>query len=91
MDPDWEPGIRRGVKRLDISASTVIPANIDFAGIPQTLIGPMDWSVDFIDLSTMDVFKYGAIHSDYMIKQGYGTLVARMGSNIPVQLSTPAT
>ncbi len=76
---------------LDVSASTVIPADMDFAGIPQTWIGPMDWGVDLKDLSTMDYFKYGFIYHNFMVKQGYGTVVARMGAEIPVKLNTPVT
>ena len=51
----------------------------------------MDWGVDFKNLSTMDVYNYGTIHTNYMVRQGYGTVVARMGADIPVQLNTPAT
>ncbi len=82
---------KAGREGLDVPASTVIPADLDFAGIPQTWMGPMDWAVDFEDLSTMDVWMYGDIESNYMIKEGYGTLVARMGADVPVKLNTPAT
>ena len=82
---------RAGREGRDIPASTVIPADMDFAGIPQTWMGPMDWAVDFEDLSTMDFWEYGDIGSNYMIKEGYGTLVSRMGAGLPVQLNAPAT
>jgi monoamine oxidase len=80
-----------GSKGQDVSAASVIPSDLDFVGTAQTWIGPMDWAVDMRDLSTMDVYKYGPIHTNYMVRQGYGTIVARMGQNIPVQLNTPAT
>ena len=51
----------------------------------------MDWAVDFQDLSTQDVWNYGVIESHYMIKEGYGTLVARMGAGLPVRTMIPAT
>lgn len=82
---------RAGRKGLDVPAASVIPADLDFAGIPQTWMGAMDWSVDFENLSTMDVWSYGEVESNYMIKEGYGTLVARMGAGLPVQINTPAT
>ena len=82
---------RSGREGRDVPASTVIPADMDFAGSVQTWMGPMDWAVDFEDLSTLDVWSYGDIGSNYMIKQGYGSLVARMGAGLPVQLKTPAT
>jgi len=82
---------KAGREGRDVPASSVIPADMEFAGVPQTWMGPMDWAVDFDNLSTMDVWKYGDIESNYMIKEGYGTLVARMGAGLPVQLNTPAT
>jgi monoamine oxidase len=82
---------RAGRQGLDVPASTVIPGDMEFAGIPQTWMGAMDWAVDFKDLSTMDYWEYGDIGSNYMIKEGYGALVARMGGELPVQLNTPAT
>jgi len=80
-----------GIKGQDVAASTVIPADMPFVGTAQSWIGPMDFAVDLKDLSTMDYYRYGAIHSNYMVRQGYGTVVARMGANLPVQLNTPAT
>ncbi len=80
-----------GSKGRDVSAKSVIPGDMDYAGVAQTWIGPMDWGVDFKNLSTMDVYNYGTIHTNYMVRQGYGTVVARMGADIRVQLNTPAT
>ncbi len=80
-----------GREGRDVPASTVAPSDMDFAGSVQTWMGPMDWAVDYPDLSTMDVWEYGDIGSNYMIKEGYGTLVARMGAGLPVQLNAPAT
>ena len=79
-----------GKAGLDVSAASVMPDDIDrmkFAGLCQTWIGPMDFSVDFKDLSVQDWWQYGEVPSNYMIKQGYGALVARMGENLPVKLN----
>ncbi len=75
----------------DVPAASVIPKDLKYSGVAQTWIGPMDWGVDLVDLSTMDHFNYGDIGSNYLIKEGYGTLVAQMGAGLPVQLNTPAT
>lgn len=75
----------------DVAASSVVPADLDFAAVPQTWTGPMDWGVDFDDLSTMDIWNYADLGANYMIKEGYGSLVARMGAGLPVQLQTLAT
>ena len=78
---------------LDVSAASVMPdsfGDMKFAGLSQTWLGPMDYSVDFEDLSVQDWWQSGEVPSRYMIKQGYGTLVARMGQDLPVILNTPA-
>jgi monoamine oxidase len=85
---------KAGRAGLDVSAASAMPDNFGdmmFAGLSQTWMGPMDFSVDFEDLSVQDWWQYGEVPSNYMIKQGYGTLVARMGENLPVKLNTPAT
>ncbi len=85
---------KAGRAGLDVSAASVMPDNFGdmmFAGLSQTWMGPMDFSVDFEDLSVQDWWQYGEVLSNNMIKQGYGTLVARMGENLPVKLNTPAT
>ncbi len=79
-----------GEKGLDVSAASVVPQGLPFAGVPMTWIGPMDWSVDFPDLSTMDYWESADFEAYFMIKEGYGTLVAHMGAGLPVQLNTPA-
>ncbi len=85
---------KAGRAGLDVSAASVMPDDFGemmFAGLSQTWMGPMDFAVDFEDLSVQDWWQYGEVPSNYMIKQGYGTLVARMGENLPVKLNTPAT
>jgi monoamine oxidase len=82
---------KAGRQGLDVAASSVVPEGLDYAGIAKTWMGPMDWAVDFDHLSTMDLWEYGDIGASYMIKEGYGTLVTRMGAGLPVQLNTPAT
>jgi len=79
---------------LDVSAASAMPddfSGMKFSGLSQTWTGPMDFSVDFEDLSVQDWWQSGDAPSSNMIKQGYGTLVARMGENLPVKLNTPAT
>ena len=79
---------------LDVSAASAMPddfGEMKFAGLSQTWMGPMDFAVDFEDLSVQDWRQYGDTPNRYMIKQGYGTLVARMGEDLPVKLNTPAT
>ncbi len=79
-----------GEKGLDVAAASVVPQGLPLAGIPMTWIGPMDWSVDFADLSTMDYWEAADFEAYFMIKEGYGTLVAELAAGLPVRLNTPA-
>jgi len=75
----------------DVSAASVVPKDLPFSGIPQTWIGPMDWGVDFDDLSTMDWWMSNDAEVYFLVKEGFGALVERYGQGLPVQLNTPAT
>lgn len=75
----------------DVAASTVIPANLPFSAAVQGWIGPMDHGVDFADLSTADFNVYAELETDYLVREGMGSLVALLGEGLPVRLSTAAT
>jgi len=82
---------KAGRAGLDVPASTVVPADLEYAGIAQSWIGPMDWGVDFKDLSTLDNWEAADPNPNLMIKQGHGAIVSRLGAGLPVKLNTPAT
>ena len=94
-DREWSATLRAlkeaGKAGLDVAASTVIPEDREFVGVSQTWIGAMDWGVDFKDLSTQDNFNAADSAPNYMVKQGHGLLVKKLGEGMPVQLRTPAT
>ena len=50
----------------------------------------MDFGVDFADLSTADFNVYADLETNYLIREGLGTVVASMADGLPIQLSTPA-
>ena len=79
-----------GSEGLDVAASSVMPS-MPFVGTSQTWIGPMDMGVDFKDLSTRDYWNGASDRPSYLIKEGFGALVARFGNELPVKLNTPAT
>ena len=76
---------------LDVAASTVIPKDLEYSGISQSWIGPMDWGVDFKDLSTKDNYESADTPPSYMVKEGHGAIAARLGQGLPVELNVPAT
>lgn len=75
----------------DVAASEVIPADLPFSAAVQTWMGALDFGVDFTDLSTADYNAFGDYAIDYLVREGYGALVAKLGEAIPVKLSTPVT
>ncbi|GAB5467633.1 MAG: NAD(P)/FAD-dependent oxidoreductase [Rhodospirillales bacterium] len=81
---------KAGQAGLDVPASSVIPADLEYASIPQTWTGPMDWGFDFTEISTKDYWQYGDVESNYLVKEGFGTLVSAMGSGLPVRLNAAA-
>ncbi|MEM9097588.1 MAG: FAD-dependent oxidoreductase [Pseudomonadota bacterium] len=82
---------KAGTAGRDVAASTVIPPDLPFGSVVESWIGPMDWGVDFADLSTLESQSTADLGVNYMIREGYGTLIARMGEGLPVQMGTPAT
>lgn len=82
---------KAGRDGLDVPASSVIPADLEYSGISQSWVGPMDWGVDFKDLSSKDWWNAADSTPSYMVKEGHGAVVERLGAGLPVKLSTPAT
>lgn len=76
---------------LDVPAASVLDPDTPFLGLPQTWMGPMDWGVDFADLSTRDWSQSAEFEVYYMIEQGLGSVISRLGEGLPVRMNTPAT
>jgi monoamine oxidase len=74
----------------DVSAASRLPADLPMSATVQSWIGPMDYGVDFADLSLGDVNSYGSYAYNYLIREGYGTLVADLGAGQPILTATPA-
>jgi len=79
-----------GTAGMDVAASSVIPADAANTGVAQTWIGPMDWGVDFKDLSTTDYWNTEDSYQDLLVREGLGSVVAHFGQDIPVSLNTAA-
>ena len=78
-----------GRRGEDVAASTVIP-EMPFAATAESWM-TMGMSVDFDDLSTADWWSGAVAAPTYIVKEGFGTLVARLGADVPVMLSTSAS
>ncbi len=76
----------------DVALAGIMPACTEPAAAAATFMGPMDASVDFRNESTIDLTEEEGAEYDpnYLVKEGFGTLVADVGRAIPVSLSTTA-
>jgi monoamine oxidase len=78
--------------KADISCAQALPKDLgDWRPSIEFVLGPFGCSKDLTEVSAMDFAKAGDRDSDAFCRQGYGTVLARAGEGIPVQLSTPAT
>jgi monoamine oxidase len=80
-------------KAGDVAASSVIKDWQRPMDAAATYMGPMDMGVDFDDMSTADFVAMADYEPNYLVREGYGTLIRRVGElgDLNVQLSTPVT
>lgn len=79
----------------DVSASAVHWPNVDDDGLVwlptvATQIGPLDMGVDLEQVSVKDWFYRADSEPSRLVKQGVGTLVARLAGALPISISTTA-
>lgn len=75
----------------DVAAARRVPPGLTYGAVAQSWIGPLDFGVDFADLSTGDVNSYGPYAYDYLVREGLGTLVAAHAEGLPVRLGVRVT
>jgi monoamine oxidase len=77
--------------RKDVAASNAVRRKSEIDDAMATFHGAMSSAVDLDELSTKDYMNIGTdVAPNYLVKEGYGTLVAQFGKNIPVSLNTAA-
>ncbi|MCB1383184.1 MAG: FAD-dependent oxidoreductase [Notoacmeibacter sp.] len=54
-----------------------------------TFAGPLDFAQDVDEISVTDFARAADLDPNYFTKEGFGALVHRWGSDVPVELSTP--
>jgi monoamine oxidase len=78
-------------KGQDVPASAVIPDNLPWAGAVQSWLGPMDYGVDFNQISTLDDWYGESDQPSYFVREGLGAVVATKAEGLPVKLNTSVT
>ncbi|MET0677976.1 MAG: NAD(P)/FAD-dependent oxidoreductase [Bradyrhizobium sp.] len=83
--------IDEAARRLDVSCASVLPKDLgDWTGAAEFLLGAGFAGKDLKDLSVGDKSRAQDRNTAIACREGLGTLIARLGDQVPVSLSTPA-
>ena len=78
-------------RRLDVSCASVLPKDLgDWAGTAEFVLGANFAGKDLKDLSVGDKARAQDRNTAIACRQGLGTLIAKLGEQVPLSLSTPA-
>ena len=74
------------------SCASVLPKDLgDWAGTAEFVLGANATGKDLKDLSALDKVRAQERNAAIACRQGLGTLIAKLGEQVPLALSTPAT
>jgi monoamine oxidase len=77
--------------RIDVSCASALPKDQgDWAATAEFVLGANFTGKDLKDVSAIDKARAQDRNAAIACRQGLGTLVARLGGEVPVALSTPA-
>lgn len=78
--------------KLDTSCASVLPKDLgDWAGAAEFLLGAGFAGKDLKELSAIDMGRAQDRNAAIACRQGLGTLITRLGEQVPVALSTQAS
>ena len=88
-----QPRHRRGLaRRVDVSCASVLPKDLgDWAGTAEFVLGANFAGKDLKEVSVVDKARAQDRNAAIACRQGLGTLIAKLGEQVPVSLSTPAS
>jgi len=77
--------------RVDTSCAAVLPKDLgDWAGTAEFVLGANATGKDLKDVSVFDKARGQDRNAAIACRQGLGTLITKMGAEVPLMLSTPA-
>ena len=83
--------IDESARRLDVSCASVLPKDLgDWAGTAEFVLGANFSGKDLKDFSVGDKARAQDRNTAIACRQGLGTLIAKLGEQVPLSLSTPA-
>ena len=79
-------------RRLDVSCASVLPKDLgDWAGTAEFVLGANFTGKDLKEISVVDKVRAQDRNMAIACRQGLGTLIAKLGEQVPLSLSTPAS
>jgi monoamine oxidase len=78
--------------KADVSCASALPKDLgDWAATAEFVLGANATGKDLKDVSAMDRTRAGDRSGAVSCRQGLGTLIAKLGEQVPLALSTPAS
>jgi monoamine oxidase len=78
--------------RVDVSCASVLPKDLGvWAGAAEFVLGASATGKDLKDISAIDKVRAQERNAAITCRQGLGTLIAKLGEQVPLSLSTPAS
>jgi monoamine oxidase len=78
-------------RKTDVSCASVLPKDLgDWAGTAEFLLGANFAGKELKDISVVDKARAQDRNAATGCRQGLGTLIAKLGEQVPLSLSTPA-
>ena len=78
--------------RADVACASVLPRDLgDWAGTAEFVLGANATGKDLKDISVIDKARAQDRNAALACRQGLGTLIAKLGEQVPLALSTPAS
>ena len=78
--------------KADVSCASVLPKDLgDWAGTAEFVLGASAFGKDLRDISALDKSRAQDRNAAIGCRQGLGVLIARLGEQVPLALSTPAS
>jgi monoamine oxidase len=78
--------------KIDVSCASVLPRDLgDWAGAAEFVLGANATGKDLRDVSVIDKARGQDRNAAIACRQGLGVLMAKLGEQVPVALSTPAS
>ncbi|HET6838781.1 MAG TPA: NAD(P)/FAD-dependent oxidoreductase [Bradyrhizobium sp.] len=79
-------------RRADVSCASVLPKDLgDWAGTTEFVLGANAAGKDLKDISVIDKARAQERSAAIACRQGLGTLIAKLGEQLPLALSTPVS